>query len=249
VSRYHLVLGLIIFYIATFSLLKAKELMPVSDDELIMRGLLYDDYKAYENSRQIYARLFDTTEAEIYLFKEATASLLGKTHIHESIKRLKLWENKHPNTAEVQRLLIPLYLTVNQVKSAKIQAEYLLEYSTNSTDLELASNPFLYTSDFKRALDIFKKIYMLDPKEEILLRIVDIMNEYTNERLKAIQLLESYRRMHVSSNKVLVKLIAMYGQERDIDGLLATYKVLYNRSKDETILTNFLLNTRFLRKG
>ncbi len=56
----------------------AKELMKISEDELIMRGLLYDEYKAYENSYQVYKKLYDDTRAEIYLFKEATAALMSK---------------------------------------------------------------------------------------------------------------------------------------------------------------------------
>ncbi len=54
----------------------AKEIMKISEDELIIRGLLYEEYKAYENSYQVYKKLFDETGAEVYLFKEATSSLL-----------------------------------------------------------------------------------------------------------------------------------------------------------------------------
>ena len=213
--------------------------MVASDDELIIRGLLYDEYKAYENSRQVYASLFDSTQAEAYLFKEATASLMGKTHIYESIKRLKDWNNTHKNT-QVQRLLIPLYLTVNQVNSAKVQAEYLLEHSTSPIDLELASNPFLYSGEFKRALDLLSKVYEAMPREMVLLRIVDIMDEYTGERKRAIQLLETHRRMNVPSNDVLAKLLVMYSKEKDIDGLLETYKALYEQNKNEQVLSKII---------
>lgn len=231
---------LIFIVIAFVSTLGAKELMVPSDDELIMRGLLYDQYKAYESSREVYAKLFDTTNEEAYLFKEATASLLGKTHVYESIKRLKAWDLKNPNRIETQRLLIPLYLTVNQISSAKIQAEYLLERSKNPIDLELASNPFLYSGEFERALKLLKKVYEAKPNEMILLRMVDIMDEYTHERKRAIRLLETYRRMHISSNDVLAKLLILYSEEQDIQGLLQTYKVLYARTKDDKILAKIM---------
>lgn len=235
-----IVLYCVTLCIVVFTPLQAKQVMPVSDDELIITGLLYDEYQAYENSRQVYARLFDTTQAEVYLFKEATASLLGRTHIYESIKRLKAWDNTHPDTPEVQRLLIPLYLTVNQVSSAKVQAEYLLERSTNPLDLELASNPFLYSGEFKRALGLLSKVYEAMPKEMILLRMADIMDEYTNERKRAIQLLETHRRMNISSKDVLAKLLVMYSKEQDIDGLMDTYKALYEQDKDEKVLAKIM---------
>ena len=232
---------LIFIVIIAFSTsIHAKELMKVSDDELIIRGLLYDEYRAYDDARQVYGKLFDKTNAEIYLFKEATASLLGKTHIYNSIKRLKAWDNTHHDTPEVQRLLIPLYLTVNQIGSAKIQAEYLIERSTNPIDLELASNPFLYAGEFKRALALLSKVYEAMPRESILLRMADIMDEYTHERKRAIQLLETHRRMNISSNDVLVKLLVLYSKEKDINGLLETYKALYEQDKDEKVLSKII---------
>ena len=218
----------------------AKGLMVVSDDELIIRGLLYDEYHAYENSRQVYAKLFDATKEGVYLFKEATASLLGSTHIVESINRLKDWDTSHPDMLESKRLLIPLYLTNNQINLAKDQAEYLIERSSTPLDLELASNPFLYSGEFKRALSLLSKVYESTPKENVLLRMADIMDEYTNERKQAIQLLETHRRMNISSNDLLAKLLVLYSKEQDIDGLLETYQALYKQDKDEKVLDKIM---------
>jgi len=218
----------------------AKELMSISEDELIVRGILADEYKAYESSYQIYKKLFDDTGAEIYLFKEATSALLSRTHIIESIGRLKQWDKQYPNKIEVRRLLIPLYLTARQVKNAKIEAEYLLEQSTNPMDLDLASNSFLYSGDFKRALELLSKIYETVPREEILLRMTAIMDEFTDERIKAIQLLETHRRMNIVSKDVYARLLLLYQKEQDIDGILDTYKALYTQDDDEQYLEKII---------
>lgn len=214
--------------------------MSVSDDALIMRGLLYDQYQSYENSRQIYARLFDKTEEEVYLFKEAKASLMGKTHMLHSIDRLKSWDNKHAEDLEVTRLLIPLYLSSNQFKFAKYQAEALIERSTKPVDLELASGPFLYMGEFTRALDLLKKVYTAQPTERILLGMTDIMDEYTHERTQAIQLLETYIRMHDYSTLALTKLLVLYTEEKNIDGLISTYKLLYLATQDKSIISKMI---------
>ncbi len=218
----------------------AKELMSISEDELIVRGILADEYRAYESSYQIYKKLFDDTGAEIYLFKEATSALLSRTHIVESIGRLKQWDKLHPNQLEVRRLLIPLYLTARQVKNAKIEAGYLLEQSTNPIDLDLASNSFLYSGNFKRALELLSKIYETVPKEEILLRMTAIMDEFTDERKKAIQLLETHRRMNFASKDVYARLLLLYQKEQDIDGILETYKALYSQDDDEKYLEKII---------
>jgi tetratricopeptide (TPR) repeat protein len=218
----------------------AKKRMVITEDELIVRGILYDEYKAYENSYQVYKKLFDETGTEVYLFKEATSSLLGKIHISESINRLKIWDEKYPHKVEVRRLLIPLYLTNKQVKKATQEAEFLLEQSKSPMDLDLASHSFLYAGEFKRALSLLTTVYEAQPRENTLLRMTEIMDEFTNERKKAIQLLETHRRMNISSQDVYTKLLFLYQKEQDVDGLLSTYKAMYEADNKEVYLNKII---------
>ncbi len=239
-SWYRIVFPLLIVFIFSTVMSSAKEIMKISEDELIMRGLLYDEYKAYENSYQVYKKLYDDTGAEIYLFKEASSALMSRNHILESITRLKTWDKVNPDRIEVRRLLIPLYLTIRQVKNATIEAEHLLEQSKEPMDLDLASNSFLYAGKFKRALELLSRVYETVPREEILLRMTDIMDEFTGERKKAIQLLETHRRMNIVSHDVYVKLLLLYQKEKDIDGILETYKALYMQDNDEQYLMKII---------
>ena len=235
-----IVLSLLLTVSLSTSMLYANKPLTITEDELIIRGILYDEYKAYENSYQVYKKLFDETGTEVYLFKEATASLLSRKHIVESIDRLKIWDKKYPDKIEVRRLLIPLYLTIRQVKNAKTEAEFLLEQSSSPMDLDLASNSFLYAGEFNRALELLNKIYETVPGEAVLLRIVEIMDEFTGERKKAIQLLEAHRRMNIVSHDVYIKLLLLYQKEKDIDGILETYKALYEQDKNDELLAKII---------
>ena len=219
---------------------QATGLMVLSEDELIMRGLWYEEHRAFDRSREVYGKLYDATGEKVYLFKEVTAALLSKTNINESIKRLKSWELKHPDTLEVKRLLIPLYLTAHEVKLAKSEAEYLIERSNEAMDLELASNPFLYSGEFKRALELLSKVYEKTSNEDILLRMVVIMDEYTKEKKRAIQLLETHRRMNIVSNALYLKLLSLYVKMNNVDGILETYKALYAQDNDEKYLRKII---------
>jgi len=214
--------------------------MKVSEDELIMRGLLYDEHKAYENSYQVYKKLFDDTGEEVYLFREATAALMSRTHILESIVRLRSWDEKYPGKIEVKRLLIPLYLTISEVENAKKEADFLLEQSSELIDLDLASNSYLYTGNFQRALELLTHIYQTQPQEAILLRMIEIMDQFTDDRLRAIQLLETHRRMNISSHTVYLKLLDLYQKQRDVDGILDTYKALYSQDDNELYLKKII---------
>mgnify|MGYP000262175730 CR=1 FL=1 len=235
-----IVLPLLVLLTFSTSTVQAKNLMQISEDELIIRGLLYDEYKAYDNSYQVYKKLFDDTGEEVYLFREATAALMSRNHISESITRLKSWDDKYPGKIEVRRLLIPLYLTIRQVENAKKEADYLLEQSKELIDLDLASNSHLYAGNFKRALELLTGIYEVRPRESILLRMSEIMDQFTNERLKAIQILETHRRMNITSNDVYLKLLELYQKERDVDGILETYKALYTQDDNELYLKKII---------
>ena len=240
-SWYRLILtGIMMYIVGTHSLYAQKQLRMISEDELIIRGLLYTEYKAYENSRQVFGRLYDMTHEKEYLFREVTSSLLGKTHISESITRLKAFDRTHPDMLVVKRLLIPLYLTNQQVQEAKEEAVFL-ENSENAVDLDLASNPYLYLGDFKKALQLLQKAYEKSSNENILLRMVAIMDEYTGDRKKAIQLLETHRRMNVvTSNDVYFKLLALYVKENDVDGVLSVYQALYENDKNDEYLQKII---------
>ena len=221
-------------------MLYAAPMISAQEDELIVRGILYDEYKSYDNAYQVYRKLFDETGAEVYLFKEATSALMARKYIVESIDRLKIWDTKHPNKIAVRRLLIPLYLTAQQVDNATKEAEFLLEQSSSPIDLDLASNSFLYAGKYKRALKLLEKIYATVPRESVLLRMVELMDEFTGERKKVIQLLETHRRMNIVSNDVYGALLLMYQKEKDIDGILDTYKAMYEKDKNDAYLSKII---------
>ena len=235
-SRYRIVVAFVLF---AFSL-HAKELMRVSDDEMIIQGLLYEEYRAYEPARQIFAMLYDRTGEGSYLFREATDALMANTHIADTVSRLKSWSTLHPDAIEVNRLLIPLYLTMRKTGLAKREAEFLIEKSQKPLDLELASNPFLYAGEFKRALKLLNRVYEQTHREDVLLRIVDIMDSYTDQRKKAIQLLETHRRMRGAGKDLYVKLLLLYGKEKNIDGLIEIYKVLYREHPQKFMLQKII---------
>ena len=234
---------LLFITIVTFSMSasQVKKLRVLSEDVLIIQGLFFEEYKSYENSRQVFAKLYDNTGAKEYLFREMTASLLGSTHIVNSIDRLKAWDEKHPDSIEVKRLLIPLYLTNRQVKEAKTEAEFLIEVSSEAKDLDLASNPYLYSGEFNKAIDLLNKAYVKSSNEDVLLRMVAIMDEYANERKKAIQLLETHRRMNiVNSDQLFFKLLSLYVKENSIDGVLDMYIELYKQDQKDEYLNKII---------
>ncbi|MEY3090021.1 MAG: hypothetical protein RL113_337 [Pseudomonadota bacterium] len=239
-SWYRLVFILSALFSFSITASSAKKLVKLNEDQLIFKALLYEEYHAYENSYQVYRSLYENTGEEIYLFKEATAALMCNKHIVESILRLKTWEKVNPKRVEAKRLLIPLYLTNKEIQNATKEAECLVENSKEPIDLDMAAKPFLFAGNFKRALELLTQLYEAVPNEEVLFKIVQIMDEFTGERKKAIQLLETYRRMNHASTELHTMLLVLYQKERNVDGILQTYKALYKENKDEAYLSKII---------
>jgi len=241
VSWNHIVLAFLTMVTVSMSASQTKQPRVLSEDVLIIQGLFFEEYKSYENSRKVFAKLYDRTGAKEYLFREMTASLLGSTHIVNSIDRLNKWDVNHPGDIEVKRLLIPLYLTNKQVKEAKVEAEFLIESSSEAKDLDLASNPYLYSGEFTKAIELLNKAYIKSSNEDVLIRMVTIMDEYANERKKAIQLLETHRRMNiVKSDQLFFKLLSLYVKENNIDGVLDMYIELYKQEQKDEYLNKII---------
>ena len=132
-------------------------------------------------------------------------------------------------------------MTNRQIKEAKIEAEYLIEVSSEAKDLDLASNPYLYSGEFKKAIELLNKAYVKSSNEDVLIRMVSIMDEYGNERKKAIQLLETHRRMNiVKSDQLFFKLLSLYVKENNIDGVLDMYIELYKQEQKDEYLNKII---------
>jgi len=240
-SRYRMMNITFIFFLLLNFSLQAKELYVQSDDELLIQAIVYDEYQAYSYSREIFATLYKKTNEEIYLFHEITSALRGNINIEKSIEKLKKWENKNKHNLMVKRLLIPLYLRNQEVKKAKLEAEALLEKSNKLKDLEIAVTPYFYTGEFDKALILLKRIYKQNKNEEIVLRMAIIMDEYTNERKKAIVFLEEHVNRSLVKNKtVYLKLLELYSKEKNINKVLELYTILYKYDKDEKYLIKIL---------
>jgi lipopolysaccharide biosynthesis regulator YciM len=98
----------------------------------------------------------------------------------------------------------------------------------------------LYAGEFEYALELLNKAYELKPTESILLRIVEVLDEFKNERPKAIQLLETHHRMNHVSVNVYLKLLLLYKKEQNIDGILETYKVMYTAHRKDDYLDKII---------
>ena len=212
----------------------------LTEDEWIVRAIWLEDYGVFSKSREVYSKLYAATGKKEYLFKEVSSSIFGNTHIGESLKKLKAWSASHPDDLASRRLLLALYMNLRAFDEATKVGNYLLKHSSRNSDLELAANPYLFSGEYKKGVELLKKLYRKTKNENVLLRIAVIEAQYLNEPKKAIQMLETHRRIEDASPDVYKILIDLYLKEKKIDHVLELYKSLYKKEPKTDYLSKII---------
>jgi len=219
---------------------KAIVIDNLSEDEWIIRAIWLEENMVFSKSRAVYSKLYEATGKKEYLFKEVSSSIHSKTHISESIKRLKKWSDNNPDDLTGRRLLMALYMDDSSFKKAQKIGNYLVDHSDSISDLELAANPYLFLGEYKKGIELLDKLYRKTKNEHILMKIAAIEAQYLNNRKKAIQLLETHRRIEDSSQEVYKLLIDLYVKEQNLDRILEVYKALYEKFPTKLYLSKIV---------
>lgn len=208
----------------------------LSEDEWIIRAIWLEENAAYGKSGEIYSKLYAATEKKEYLFKEVSSSIYSKTNLGKSLKKLKKWSAEHPDDLAGRRLMLALYMNMKSFDEAATIGIYLLEHSDQDSDLELAANPYFFSGQYEKGVELLSKLYRNTKNERVLLRIAAIEAQYLNDPQKAIRLLETHRRIEDASADVYKMLIDLYVKEQKIDQILEVYKALYEKEPEAEYL-------------
>ncbi|SFV50983.1 FIG00545237: hypothetical protein [hydrothermal vent metagenome] len=212
----------------------------LSEDEWIIRAIWLEENRVFSKSREVYSKLYEATGKKEYLFKEVSSSIYSKTNISQSIKKLKAWSDNNPDDLTGRRLLMALYMDNRSFKKAKKIGSYLVEHSDNESDLELAANPYLFLGEYEKGIELLSRLYRKTKNEGILIKIAAIEAQYLKDRKKAIQLLETHRRIEDSSQEVYKLLIDLYVKEQNLDRILEVYKALYEKFPKKEYLSKII---------
>lgn len=216
-----------------------------NEDQLIIQAIFFEEQRAYKQSHELYALLYDATAKEEYLLKELnTAHQAGI--LSKNLNDLQTFIERNPNNHQAKRLLLSFYLKAKNFKEAKKVAGTLTKNSNQAVDFELAANPYIFTGDYEESLIYLKEAYKKTQNEDILLKIVTIEINYLQDVKSAVEILEKHRETEGCSEKICLQLIGIYSQEHKTEQLISVYKSLYEHTqKDiyaEKIIESYLLN-------
>ncbi len=203
-----------------------------SEDLLIIQALEYRQNADYPRAIETYAMLFEQSEKINYIVEAAKMSFLTSNN-QQTYLLIEKALKASPNNPDIMRILIGLYMKENKIEEARVEAHKLLEVEKNSRNLTIAGSIYFELKSYDLSLKYFQSAYKESVDEMVLLNMVDVLYSYLGRKDEAISYLETHIRLQECTTKICFKLIEIYGKEKDIDGIISTYKKMFERYQDE----------------
>jgi len=203
------------------------------EDNLIFQALNYQQNGDYVNARKIYHALYEQSQKKIYLTEDAgLAFILNDPDARDLIMQ---GVRKYPDEKNFNRLLVGQLVKEKRYEEAEKEILKLIEYDKSVQHLSIAGNLYLQMKAYDLALKYFESAYKKEQNEELMLNIVELLYRFLGRKDDAVAYLETYANMEGCGEHTCFKLIEIYGRDRNVQGLIATYKKLYKEQQTEEI--------------
>lgn len=218
------------------------------EDNLILQALQYQHNGDYVKARKTYHLLYEQSQKKVYLSEEAgLAFILGDK---DALETILMGIRKYPEEKNFNRLLVGQYVKEKRYIEAEKEILNLIEFDKSIQHLSIAGNLYLQMKQYDLALKYFESAYKQETSEEILLNIVEVMYRFLGRKADALSHLETYASIEGCGNNVCFKLLEIYGRDKNIKGLISTYKKLYKRHQNEEFskkIVELLLYTKDIK--
>ena len=201
------------------------------EDELIVFALEFEKMKSYNKSVDIYMELFTKTNRYLYLTRALKLNLEQKNYK----KVIELARNNINESSNEYENIIRIYIrALNKLKkydlALKNSNELLSKYN-NSKNYEIIGDIHYLKKNYDKAVGYYESAYASDYKPRTLLNLVNILYSFLNEKEKALSYLETHVRLYGDELVVNYKLLSIYQEQKDIDGIISILKRIYYKYK------------------
>ncbi len=203
------------------------------EDRYIMFALEYLRQGNKEEASDLFLKLFENTLKEQYLL-EYTKLAFSLKRYDELITYVK--NNKNIldiNKNRILKIYVLALIQKSELDLAEKETKDLLKIEDDESINELLGNIYIKKEEYKKAEELYNKLYKNSASVSSLLNLSNLMYNFTNEKNEAIDLLESYVNLRGCGNIVCSKLLEFYQKEKNIEGVISILKRTYITFKDE----------------
>ena len=202
------------------------------EDLLTLEALMYQQNAHYEEAIKTYEELFNKSQNIAFLKEALKLSFVPKQETN-SERLLAKALAVSPKDPDLIRMKVGILLQKKELDDAKNLMIELLKRDKSSRNLTILGSIYFYQNQYDLALKYYDSVYKQENDEASLLKIVELLYTHLSRKDEAISYLETHSRMQGCTQAVCFKLIQIYGKEKNIDGLVSTYKMLYKRFNQE----------------
>jgi tetratricopeptide (TPR) repeat protein len=201
-------------------------------DLTILIALDSEKNQDYAKSFTYFYDLYEQTGKEIYLQKALFSSFQLKDYETAEKLSLKAIEKYEDNRGYILEYIIALTSQKKYDKAIEV-AKKLLKNEQKSDIYELIANIYFQKQDFPEAVKYYESAYANNQNDKTLLKLVNILYTYLDKKDKALAYLETYSRTNKCNPQVCNKLLLIYQEQGNIDGMLSILTRMNKRYKDE----------------
>ncbi len=196
------------------------------EDTLIMFALRAEQLRDYKSAAVIFDGIYKKSEKKEYLYRSLQNMLVIKQN-KEIIERVdSITKGKLDDFALIRIKIIAL-IQLGEMNQAELLAVSLVERSKEVDDYLLVSDIYIQEKKYDIAIKYLESAYYQDYNEKILDKMSIILYVNLDRKKDAIAQLETHSRVHGCSVVICKRLIAFYGNDNNLDGILSAYLRVY----------------------
>jgi len=211
------------------------------EDLYIMLALDSEKNSDYQNSFKFYKKLYSLTQKESYLKKSIEYSFKNK-QFEDMNKLSRIALEKFPKNKEYywHQIVISLH-SIGKTEEAITEAKELLKEFQTSQSYELLGNIYYVMKDYKNSLKYYESAYALNQNQKTLIQLTNILYSYLNKKDVALAYLETYLQTKGCNAQICNKLMLIYQEQGNIDGMISILNRMYTKYKDNPELSKTTL--------
>jgi tetratricopeptide (TPR) repeat protein len=230
-SSYSRIILLLLFVFTTNIQAKNEQ-----EDLNIMLALDSEKKHNFADSFKYYNTLYKTTNNQDYLKKAVLYSYKAKM-FDDMYNLSKDALKEFPKYKEYyyQQIIIAL-LSQDKTTKALQDAKKLIKEYPNATSYEIMANVYYSKKDYENSLKYYESAYTLNQNEKTLIKLTTILYTYLNKKDVALAYLETYLQTKGCTKKVCDKLMLIYQEQGNVDGMLSILNRMYLKYKESPSL-------------
>jgi len=206
-----------------------KKIISQKEDLNILLALDSVYLEQYDKALKHYMKLYNLTDDEKYLkLSVQYAYLIKDFEFMGKISKIGMDEFRFNYQFYLKQYIVSL-LGMKQYDEALKESKILLDKYNSELSYKLVANIYYIKNDYKNSLKYFESAYTKKQTVETLLKLTDLMYTYLDKKEIAVAYLETYLQTNNCDKDVCNKLILIYQEQGDVDGMLGVLNKTYKK--------------------